>query len=92
MSAAIVALLSVLAQIASPDLEGWVRRMRVLDLAGWLDADDYYILDDHLRPSGHQKLAKAVADEIALDAGPAGPPMGRRQPPVLGCRNHDNSG
>jgi len=38
----------------------FVRRLRVLDLAGRILPDDYFVLDDHLRASGHRKVAEAL--------------------------------
>lgn len=35
-----------------------------IDLSGKLDKSDYYILDGHLRPSGHQKIAAEIAKQI----------------------------
>jgi hypothetical protein len=43
---------------------GWLEA-RVINSAAIVDASDYYFLDDHLRPSGHAKLAAAIAAEIA---------------------------
>lgn len=48
-------------------LEGhkpFVRGMRVLDLRGQIGPEDYYQLDDHLRPRGHAKLARLLAEEL----------------------------
>ena len=38
---------------------------KVLDSSKLLDSGNYYFLDDHLNPSGHRKLAVALAREIA---------------------------
>jgi hypothetical protein len=38
---------------------------RILDSSALLERGDYYFLDDHLRPSGHAKLAAALAHKIA---------------------------
>lgn len=35
-----------------------------LDLSKVLTADDYYILDTHLKPAGHVKVAEAIASQI----------------------------
>lgn len=43
---------------------GWLDA-RVIDSSAFLNTGDYYFLDDHLRPSGHAKLASAIAAEIA---------------------------
>lgn len=40
-----------------------------LDLSRTLDRQDYYILDQHLRPSGHAKIARKIWDLIASDPG-----------------------
>jgi hypothetical protein len=36
----------------------------VVDVSRLLAAADYYLLDDHMRPSGHARVAKAVEDEL----------------------------
>jgi hypothetical protein len=41
----------------------WLQ-FRVLDAATALGPSDYYFLDDHLRPSGHSKLALLLSHEI----------------------------
>jgi hypothetical protein len=35
-----------------------------VDVSRVLTSADYYLLDDHMRPSGHAKVAKAIADEL----------------------------
>ena len=42
----------------------YVRRLRALDVAPLLEEGDFYSLDDHLRPSGHEKIGKALAGVI----------------------------
>jgi hypothetical protein len=38
-----------------------IRRLRLLDVAALLEESDFYHLDDHLRASGHDKIARALA-------------------------------
>jgi hypothetical protein len=38
--------------------------MRVADLRGRLRKDDYFDLDDHLRPSGHAKVAELLLEKL----------------------------
>lgn len=45
----------------------WLREMLVLDLASSLGPEHFYVLDDHLRPSGH----RVVAEELAAVIGAA---------------------
>lgn len=47
---------------AAPDSP--LARVAVVDSAGLLSAQDHFILDDHLRPSGHAKIAAAIAERI----------------------------
>jgi hypothetical protein len=42
----------------------WVRRLRALDVAPLLDEADFYDLDDHLRPHGHEVIGNALAEII----------------------------
>jgi len=42
---------------------GWLN-YRVLNTSSLLDRHDYFFLDDHINPSGHAKLAEAIAREI----------------------------
>lgn len=42
----------------------WARQMIVLDLSRTLTPDDYFVLDDHLRPSGHARVADRIASAI----------------------------
>jgi hypothetical protein len=42
---------------------GWLH-FKVIDTAKILSFDHYYFLDDHLNPSGHRRLAAAIADTI----------------------------
>lgn len=35
-----------------------------IDVSPLLTAQDYYLLDDHMRPAGHAKVAKAVEEEL----------------------------
>ena len=46
---------------AKATFKGHIHTLHVEKL---LTPDDYYILDDHIRPSGHRKLAKLLVDSI----------------------------
>ncbi len=50
--------------IAEPGRPAWQQRMVVLDLASQLPPEDWYVLDDHLRPSGHRLIAQRLAELI----------------------------
>jgi hypothetical protein len=47
----------------------FVRRLITLDTATLLTARDFYILDDHMKASGHRAIADAVSKLIQTDAG-----------------------
>lgn len=49
---------------ARSDLLGDLASMHVIDASSFLTDDDYYLIDDHMRPSGHDKIARAAADII----------------------------
>ncbi len=53
--------------LEDPAQPEWLRRMLVLDLASRLGPEHFYVLDDHLRPSGH----RVVAEELAAVIGAA---------------------
>jgi hypothetical protein len=42
----------------------FVQRMLTLNVAAGLKADDFYVLDDHMRASGHEKVGAALAELI----------------------------
>jgi lysophospholipase L1-like esterase len=46
--------------LADPDAPEFHSRITTLKTRENLTRDDYFILDDHLRPSGHQKLAELL--------------------------------
>ncbi len=46
---------------ARSDLLGQLSAMHVIDASTLLTDDDYFLLDDHIRPSGHDKLAREIA-------------------------------
>jgi hypothetical protein len=48
----------------------FVQRLIALDVAPLLAADDFYILDDHLRAQGHEVLGEALADVIRTGRSP----------------------
>jgi len=47
-----------------PEHPEWIQRLIAVDVAPKLSADDFYVLDDHMRPSGHQKVGDALAEAI----------------------------
>jgi hypothetical protein len=56
--------LALLREISLPGHKPHIRGMRVLNLQGQIGPQDYFVLDDHLRASGHAKLARLLADEL----------------------------
>lgn len=56
--------MALLKEIALPGHRPYIRRMRVLDLRARIKPEDYFILDDHLRPSGHARVAELVVEEM----------------------------
>lgn len=48
-------------RVAQADAPAVARRVRIVPLAGALAAHDFFDLDDHLRPSGHARVADALA-------------------------------
>ncbi len=42
----------------------FIRRLKTVDVAPLLSADDFYVLDDHMNRRGHEVVASALADEI----------------------------
>lgn len=52
------------AEVSKPGYPPWLRDLRVVDLTGLLGRDDYYVLDDHLRASGHAKVAAALLPAV----------------------------
>jgi hypothetical protein len=55
---------SLLQLSAFAHLRGRITTVNVADL---LTRDDYYVIDSHLRPSGHQKVAERIAYVIRQD-------------------------
>ncbi len=51
-----------------PEWPEFIRRLQVADLRGRLGPDDYFVLDDHLRKSGHAKVAERILERLR-DAG-----------------------
>ncbi|HZS42354.1 MAG TPA: hypothetical protein VFF06_36240 [Polyangia bacterium] len=49
---------------ARPSWPRFIQRMKVLDVSAILYESHFYILDDHLNASGHERLAAALADAI----------------------------
>jgi hypothetical protein len=50
------------ARLELPENAERAKKLRVLDVTKLLEPSDYFLLDDHLRPSGHAKIAKALAE------------------------------
>jgi hypothetical protein len=42
----------------------FVQRLLTLDVAAGLNSEDFYVLDDHMRASGHEKVGAALAELI----------------------------
>jgi hypothetical protein len=63
-------------QVAGSDLLKDVASMHVIDASSFLTDDDYFLIDDHMRPSGHDKVAHQIAAILNGDnrwrIGPAG--------------------
>ncbi|MEW5984830.1 MAG: hypothetical protein AB1806_20955 [Acidobacteriota bacterium] len=60
-------------------LPGYVRDMVVLDTQPLLKADDFFVIDDHLRARGHETLADAVR-EVLISKGLASAQAERTAP------------
>lgn len=51
-------------EAAAPGQPPFIGRLRVADLRGRLQADDYFVLDDHIRASGHAKVAALLLEKL----------------------------
>jgi len=51
-------------EAATPDQPPFIRRLRVADLSGRVLPEDYFVLDDHLRASGHAKVAGLLLEKL----------------------------
>jgi hypothetical protein len=49
---------------ARTGLLGELASMDVIDTSAFLTDDDYFLIDDHMRPSGHDKIAHALAEIV----------------------------
>jgi lysophospholipase L1-like esterase len=59
-------------RLRAPGVPASVRRIALLDLASELGPQYWYVLDDHLRASGHRLIAERLAAFIrSAEAGPA---------------------
>ena len=47
-----------------PEYPGYIQRLTAVDVAPKLTSNDFYVLDDHLRPSGHQVVGDALAEAM----------------------------
>ncbi len=45
-----------------PEYPSFIQRLIAVDVAPKLSEEDFYVLDDHMRPSGHQKVGDALAE------------------------------
>ena len=57
-------------ELRDPALPKHLQRIVLLDLAAELGPEHWYVLDDHLRPSGQQLVAERLAALIRADAAP----------------------
>jgi len=46
------------------DYPAWIQRLIAVDVAPKLTPQDFFVLDDHMRPSGHRKVGEALAAVI----------------------------
>src|SRR5262245_12169087 len=44
-----------------PEYPAWIQRLIAVDVAPKLETEDFFVLDDHMRPSGHRKVGEALA-------------------------------
>lgn len=44
----------------------FIRRLKTVDVAPLLSADDFYVLDDHMNRRGHEVVAGALADALGI--------------------------
>jgi hypothetical protein len=44
----------------SGDYPASIKGMRAIDCADLLSENDFFLLDDHMKPSGHKKVAQAL--------------------------------
>ncbi len=51
-------------EAAAAEHPRFIRALQVADLRGRLRMDDYFVLDDHLRPSGHAKVAEFLLGRL----------------------------
>jgi hypothetical protein len=49
----------------SPEYPDYIRNMIVVDVSARLTRDQYYVIDDHLRPSGQAAIADALIGALA---------------------------
>jgi len=51
-------------EVRRMDYPRWVNDIKVLDVSPLLSSSDYFVYDDHVRPSGHAKIADLIVREI----------------------------
>jgi hypothetical protein len=47
-----------------PEYPGYIQRLIAVDVAPKLTSNDFFVLDDHMRPSGHQAVGNALAEFV----------------------------
>ena len=52
------------AEIAAEEYVGLKNQIKIIDIAPIIQEDDYYLLDDHLKKSGHEKIANILIKEL----------------------------
>lgn len=50
--------------IQANDYPSHIERMKILKIADVLSEEDYFILDDHLNPAGHKKIAQLLLSSL----------------------------
>lgn len=63
--------------LAEPRFAGLRPWVTAIDVSASLTAADYYVLDDHMRPAGHAKVAALIAAELRRRGAVSGPAPGR---------------
>jgi hypothetical protein len=51
-------------QASIPGQPAFIRRLSVADVRGRLSGADYFVLDDHIRASGHAKIAELAVERL----------------------------
>ena len=56
-------------RISSGDYPGFIKNITALDILPILSKDDFYVLDDHPKSSGHAKIARALIQAMGMANG-----------------------